>query len=114
MSRRKKPAPARFGRAPRFDAPPVPAAPFRGAHETDLEQFKARLLREWLANTPAAGALVPLRQAGNEAAAIAWASEYPLLVLPELLREKAEAALRYAARQAALTKPKRPAVGRAA
>ncbi len=92
----------------------MPAAPFRGTHETDLEHLKARLLRERLATAPAAEALAPLRRAGNEAAALAWANEFPLLVLPELFREKAEAALRYAARQAALTKPKRPVMGRAA
>jgi MarR-like DNA-binding transcriptional regulator SgrR of sgrS sRNA len=41
-----------------------------------------------------------LRRAANEAAALAWLTPYPLLLLPELLEEKVAAIRRQAARQA--------------
>ena len=42
----------------------------------------------------------PLRRAANDAAALAWATVFPLLVFPVLFEEKTEAALRRAERQA--------------
>jgi hypothetical protein len=45
-----------------------------------------------------------LRRAANEAAALAWASIYPLLVFPVLFEEKTQAALRQAERQARIFK----------
>jgi hypothetical protein len=40
-----------------------------------------------------------LRRAASEAAALAWATQYPLLVFPALFEEKADMALLRAARQ---------------
>jgi hypothetical protein len=52
--------------------------------------------------------LTLLRQAANDAAAVAWTAPYPLLVLPELFREKVAAARRYGAKQASLRRGVRP------
>ena len=104
----------RFAPETRFDVPVPPAAPFRGTLETDLEQLKARLLRELLDSAADAVLHAPLRRATNDAAALAWTTPFPLLVLPELVREKAESARRYVQRQAALLKRAHPGMGRAA
>lgn len=115
MKRPKKNVPTRFAEETRFAVNPVPAAPFRGTQETELERLKNRLLRELIASAPTPDLYAPLRRASNEAAALAWGTSFPLLVLPELLREKAEEARRYTCKQASLLKSKTPAmVGRAA
>ena len=97
-----KRVPAAFAPETRFAVVIQPAAPFRATLENELDRLKDRLLRQLLreARQPELNAV--LRRAANDAAAIAWTSGAPLLVFPELLREKADAALRYAARQAAL------------
>ena len=84
----------RFEPETRFDMPPVPAAPFRGTRETELEQFKSRLLRAALNEAPDADYYAPLRRAANEAAGVAWLTPFPLLFLPALFEEKASAARR--------------------
>lgn len=104
----------RFAPETRFDLPVPPAAPFRGSVETDLEQLKTRLLRELLDAAPEPELHAPLRRATNDAAALVWTTTFPLLLLPELVREKAESARGYVKRQAALAKRSRPGMGRAA
>ena len=94
----------RFELETHFELPVVPAAPFRGVLESDLERLKNELLRALLANAPDPNLHAPLRRATSDATAIAWTTSFPLLVLPELVREKAELAKRYAQRQAALLK----------
>ena len=94
----------RLGPEARFNLPVPPAAPFRGALETDLELLKSRLLRDLLAGASGAMMHASLRRATSDAAALAWTTSFPLLVLPELVREKAESARRYVRRQAALLK----------
>ena len=89
----------RFEPETRFEVAPVPAVPFRGTQETELDRLKARLLRELLAQTPDEQFYAPLRRAANEAAALAWFTPFPLLFFPGLLEEKARAALRHGARQ---------------
>lgn len=88
--------PARFEPEVRFE---VPTAPFRETGETELERLKNTLLRELLAANPDVQFNAPLRRAANEAAALAWLTPYPLLVLPELLAEKAKFATKQASRQ---------------
>ncbi len=83
----------------RFEVAPVPAVPFRGVPETELDRFKARLLRQWLEQAPDRQLYAPLRRAANEAAALAWFTPFPLLFVPALLEEKARAALRQGAKQ---------------
>ena len=85
---------ARFEPETRFDVPPVAAVPFRGTRETELEQFKNRLLREALHATHEARFYAPLRRAANEAAAAAWMTPFPMLFFPALFEEKAANAWR--------------------
>lgn len=91
--------PTRFGPETRFELRPAPAVPFRATEETALERLKSRLLRDTLYELPSAGAGRYVRRAANEAAALAWATRYPLLVFPALFAEKTEAALLQAERQ---------------
>src|SRR4051794_3481930 len=76
----------------RFEVTPVPAAPFRGTQETELERLKARLLLELLEQSVDVELSAPLRRAANDAAAVAWTTPFPLLLFPALLEEKAREA----------------------
>ena len=84
----------RFEPETRFDVPPSAPVPFRGTRETELEQLKNRLLRDALNATTHAQFYAPLRRAANEAAAVAWMTPFPLLVLPVLFEEVAARAWR--------------------
>ena len=84
----------RFEPETRFDVAAVPAVPFRGARETELEQLKNRLLRDALNAAADAEFYAPLRRAANDAAAVAWMTPFPLLFLPELFGERVSAARR--------------------
>ncbi|HUB87089.1 MAG TPA: hypothetical protein VMB22_04300, partial [Verrucomicrobiae bacterium] len=89
----------RFAPETRFELRPAPPAPFRAVVENEFEQLKGRLLAEQLAGAgPELN--VPVRRAANEAAALAWATIFPLLVFPALFEEKIAAAARQAERQA--------------
>lgn len=92
----------RFEPDTRFEITPIPAAPFRGTQETELDVLKARLLRETLEQTTDPGLYAFLRRAANDAAAIAWTTQFPLLVFPALLEEKADAARAHYQRQQAI------------
>jgi hypothetical protein len=100
MNKNETRVPARFGPETRFEVRPAPPAPFRAVQETEFERLKSRLLARQLAGAPTAELNPPLRRAANEAAALAWATLYPLLVFPVLFDEKTQAALRQAERQA--------------
>ena len=82
----------RFGPETHFDVMPLPAVPFRGTQETELEQFKNRLLRAALNRTEDVELYAPLRRAANEAAAAVWMTPFPLLFLPVVFEEKVAAA----------------------
>jgi hypothetical protein len=88
----KRVLPARFGPETRFEVRPVPPAPFREVEDTELEVLKNRLLVERLWDVTGAELNARLRRAANEAAALAWASRYPLLVFPALFDELARSA----------------------
>ena len=77
----------------------IPVVPLRGAVEQDLEQFKSRLLEQLLQEAPGVEFQRPLRHAANEAAALAWMTPFPLLLLPALVQEKALGVRRHAERQ---------------
>jgi hypothetical protein len=96
----------------RFELRTGPPAPFRATHENEFERLKSRLLAQRLAEIPAPELNTPLRRAANEAAALAWAALYPLLVFPVLFEEKTATAVRHAERQARIFKNSRelPAV----
>jgi hypothetical protein len=91
--------PAEFGPETRFVVEPVPVAPFRAVQENRFEKLKAVLLAELLAEAWEPEANSRVRRAANEAAALAWLTQYPLLVFPVLFEEKAHAASVVAARQ---------------
>jgi hypothetical protein len=115
---KRRPA-LRFERETPLGVEPLSPEPFRGVFETELERLKEQLLRETLDETgrDRAELSAPLRRASNEAAALAWTTPFPLLLLPELFREKAEAARRYVRKQAVLrtnTKRRTPVIGQAA
>ena len=95
---------ARFGPEIRFALTPVVTAPFRATLNDDLERLKERLLRELFRATPDPELNPLLRRAANEATALAWTTPYPLLVLPVLLEEKADAARSYARHQSGIWK----------
>ena len=114
MNRRYRKLRAQFEPEARFEIAPVPPAPFRGRRETELERLKDRLLQELLADAENPALYTPLRRATNEAAALAWTTPFPLLLLPELLREKAATARRYVKRQASLLKRPGPNMDQAA
>jgi hypothetical protein len=99
MNKNTKRVLATFAPETRFEIKPLPPAPFRAFQETKFEQLKSALLREALLEAPDAGLSSRLRWAANDAAALAWATAYPLLVFPALFAEKTEAALERARRQ---------------
>jgi len=68
------------------------SAPRRGPLEARLEQLKAKLLKPLIATTGNSDLTRELSWAANEAAALAWFSICPFLVLPTLLEEKVCAA----------------------
>lgn len=101
---------AEFAPETRFELQPVSPAPFRATQETQFERLKGQLLDEqlYLAGSPEQYA--PLRRAANEAAALAWATLFPLLVFPVLFEEKIETSLLQARRQARILKKGRDLV----
>jgi len=100
MNINKRFVPTEFGPETRFELRPTPPAPFRATQETEFERLKNQLLAEQLVTAPAPGLSPPLRRAANEAAALAWVTQFPLLVFPVLFAEKTAAAVRQAQRQA--------------
>jgi len=96
MNRTYKKVRTRFGPDIRFE---VEAIPFRATQPTELERLKERLLLQLLKQASAPEQNVLLRRAANEAAALAWATLYPLLFFPTLLEEKARTALTQAQKQ---------------
>jgi len=67
-------------------------APRRGALERQLEELKERLLAQMVAPIENTALIRELRWVANEAAALAWFTVCPVLVLPALLEEKVRAA----------------------
>jgi hypothetical protein len=100
MKKNKTFVPTEFGPETRFELRPAPPAPFRAVQETEFERLKNQLLAEQLAGVAAPELNPPLRRAANEAAALAWVTQFPLLVFPALFAEKTAAALKQAERQA--------------
>lgn len=98
MNRDTKKLATRFGPETRFELPTAPAAPFRATENTELELLKNRLLLNRLTAVTEPEVNVRLRRAANDAAALAWATAFPLLVFPALFEEKALTAVRNARR----------------
>jgi hypothetical protein len=104
MNTKKIALQAEFGAETRFELQPMDA--FRAIHENEFDRLKARLLT---IRQQEAGAKweTPLRDAANEAAALAWTTPAPLLVFPVLFEEKAAAAVLQNQRQARILKKSR-------
>jgi hypothetical protein len=77
----------------------VLTTPCRGATEEKLEHFKQQLLSPLLASVQSPALEGELRAVANEAAALAWYTVCPVLVLPALLEEKTRVALKQWERQ---------------
>ena len=82
-----------------FEPNPLLLTSRRGALEAQLEQLKERLLEPILNSVESAALAQELRRVANEAAALAWFTVCPILVLPTLLEEKVRSALKRWARQ---------------
>ncbi len=100
MKKNKTFVPTEFGPETRFELRNSPPAPFRATQETEFERLKNQLLIRQLAEVPTPELIPPLRRAANEAAALAWVTQFPLLVFPVLFEEKTAVAVRQAERQA--------------
>ncbi len=98
-----KPDPTRlfteFAPETRFELRGAPPAPFRATLESEFERLTKQLLAEQLYLAHRAELYAPLRRAANEAAALAWASPFPLLLFPGLFEEKIAALTLQVARQ---------------
>lgn len=77
----------------------VDTVPFRDRETTGLEQLKDRLLRESLEKTANVQDNTLLRRAANDAAALAWTTNFPVLLFPALFEEKARTAMLQRRRQ---------------
>jgi hypothetical protein len=97
----------RFEPETRFEFDPLPAAPFRASQEDELEKLKETLLRQALNYAPEGTYYAPLRRAANEAAAVAWATPFPLLFLPALFEELAAKAKNHTRQQGEIMKRSR-------
>ena len=75
-----------------FEPNPFLQALRRGTFEAQLEQLKEQLLKPMLASVEHTALVKELCWVANEAAAMAWASACPILVLPALLEEKIRSA----------------------
>src|SRR6266480_4831533 len=69
------------------------SAPIRGQVEAEIEYLKQRLLQPILAKIRDSALIKEISWAANEAAALAWCTICPVLVLPTLLEEKVRATL---------------------
>ncbi len=85
------------------------AGPYRGAMEAQLEGLKEQLLVPLLSSVENSELIHELRWVANEAAALAWVTACPALVLPALLEEKITTALQRWERQQYLWKRHAPA-----
>jgi len=104
MNAKRKTIPTRFAWETLFEVTPAATASFRAILETQFERLQNQLLKDLLNRTVDPDLNLLYRHASTEAAAVATATGYPLLVLPVLFEEKAEAARHYAERQAIILK----------
>ena len=79
----------KFAREVRFEVKP---ALNRVVETQELDNLKQRLLRRLLEQSNDTRQNTGLRRAANDAAALAWVTQYPLLTFPVLLEEKARTA----------------------
>src|SRR5436190_2061246 len=68
------------------------SAPIRGEVEAQLEGLKEQLLQQIVENLTNSALVKEITWAANEAAALAWCTVCPILVLPVLMEERVRAA----------------------
>jgi hypothetical protein len=97
MNRNKFDLPAEFGAETRFEIQPTPDA---------FTRLKERLLA---IRVQEAGAKweAPIRDAANEAAALAWTTTVPALIFPVLFEERVAAAVNKDKRQTSIWRKSR-------
>lgn len=83
---------AKLGDDGSWDSGLISSVPVRGQLEEQLEQLKQKLLKPILKTASNSDLIRELCWAANEAAALAWFTICPILVLPMLLEEKVGAA----------------------
>ena len=91
-----------------------PNVGYHGQHADPLEILKNQLISQYLAAVRDTDLMMRLRRVADESASMAWATTYPLLTLPELLREKTAEALSQHERQLQIRSGNRPNVSLAA
>lgn len=84
--------PTQFGPEVEFELTPVAQAQARQKVQTEFAALQERLLTASLRSLASGRLRASMRSAATEAAAIAWSTPYPLLVMPLLFEEKAGAA----------------------
>ena len=94
----------RFAAETRFEVTTRATSPFQAILETEFERLQSQLLQDLLNRTVDTDLNLLYRHAATEAAAVANATGYPLLVMPLLFEEKAQSARLYAERQALILK----------
>jgi hypothetical protein len=99
MSAKSKPLHTRIWQEARFDVCPIITAPFRGPAEARLDALKHDLLQKELRGMRNSELFAKLCWAAQEAAGLAWLTPFPLLVFPELFREKLDTARKSWAKQ---------------
>jgi hypothetical protein len=110
MNKNRLNVPTEFAAETRFELRPAVTAPFRAVHENGFERLKNKLLARELTTATVPGITAAFRRAANEAAAIAWNTDVPLLVFPGVFEEKIAAAVLRAERQARVFKNSRELV----
>src|SRR5512142_372802 len=72
----------------------APTVPCRGPMEAQLEELKERLLQPIVQSVADSTLVKEITWAAHEAAALAWYTACPILILPVLLEEKVLDALK--------------------
>ncbi|MBI2946331.1 MAG: hypothetical protein HYY23_01710 [Verrucomicrobia bacterium] len=88
-TRRKHRLPAQFAPDVEFELAPVPGVVPPETVRIKFHELQSRLVEASLIESWSQSVRGRIHQAANEAAALAWTTPYPLLVMPELFLEKA-------------------------
>ncbi len=84
--------PTQFGPDVEFEVTPVPRAEARSMLNAELQKLLDELVEQLLRQTHDPDLRSRLQQAASDAAALVWSTPFPLLLMPVLLEEKAQAA----------------------
>jgi hypothetical protein len=85
---------ARFAPEVEFELSPVPGSVPPETVRIKFDDLQSRLVEATMGESTSSFVRGRIHQAAREAAALAWTTPYPLLVMPELFLEKAREASR--------------------